>query len=503
MQGGTGSGSAGVLLVGTGTNTLTNNGTITTAATPVVYPFDVARRSTGGDSRIGNADVQTARAQIQGTLAPDASMQLQGLMTERNFATGGQVAVLASGGTLVLNNYGGIYGSVGLDGAKLDLSNYGTMVTGANMNFAQTGTLTMAAGSAMTPGGGGFIARTDAVGNLIQQAGSNYLVTLDLGRNSASSFNVSGTANLGGTVALDLLNTGAPSQGQHSASIITAAGGVTNNGLALAPPNTAVATFSLGFNPTDVQLNYNVDYAPRRGGVLDVNDMALGNYLGRVVQSGSSSLTPMMATVFAIPTLTGLKSFYDHLIPSGSMALSSSALLSNLDFSNQMFGCGDNGKSGFLATSNCNWGSLGAGESEQSGTFGTVGYSQETSGFSTGYQRSIGGGGRTSFGAAFRYGAGSLSADDGGFSYSGDGLAAGVMLKTIARPAAPRFSASLVGGSSNYLSARPIAYPAPTTVATGNQSVWYAGAHLRGRSGPCIRRARCRSSRSSTLVRRR
>ncbi len=472
VQGGTGGGSVGVRLVGTGTNTLTNNGTITTAATPVAFPFDAARRSTGG------VRADATRVQIQGTMAPAASMQLQGLMTDRNFATGGQVAVLAVGGTLKLANYGSIFGSIALDGAKLDLVNYGTMVTGANLNLAQTGTLTMAMGSAMTPGGGGFIAHTDAIGNLMQQAGSSYLVTLDLAHNNASSFNVSGTANVGGTVALDLLNTGAPSQGSHSANILSAAGGVTNAGMTLAPPNTAVATFSLGFDPNDVQLNYNVDYAPRRGGVLDVNDLALGGYLGRIVQSGTASFQPMMQTVFAIPTLTNLKSFYDHLVPSGSMALSSSALLSNLDFSSQMFGCGDNAKSGFLAANNCNWGSLGAAGIEQSSTFGSVGYSQQSSGFSTGYQRAIGSGGNTSFGAAFRYGNGSLSADDGGFSYAGDGLAAGVMLKRVGS-GGTAFSASLVGGGSTYASTRPIGYPAPTTVATGNQSVWYAGAHLR------------------------
>ena len=461
VQGGIGSGSAAVRMLGTGINTLTNLGTITTAATPVAYPFDFARYA--------------ATLQTEGTMITSSTAALGDLMTDRNFAQGQQVAVYASGGTLVLNNSGAIYGAVVTEGSKLDLVNDGVLVTGSNLDFG-SGTLTLASSSLMTPGGGGFVANTNLSGNLVQQAGSNYLVTINLASDTTSSFNVSGTAKVGGTVDLDLLDISAPAPGQHVASIITAAGGVTDDGLLLAPPKSAVATFNLAFDPNAVQLDYDVNYGPTRGGVLNADDVAFGGYLGRIaLAGGSSNFNTLMKLVFAIPTLPELRDFYERLSPSGSLALSSAALLSNLDFSSAMLSCRD--RTGFAATGNCSWGTLDETASQQSATFAGLGYTQHGTGFSTGYQRAVGDG-RTSFGAAIRYGDSALGDDSAGSSYSGSGVDAGVLLKRVGE-GGTAISASLVGGASGFTSTRAVAYPASAVTASGKQNLWYAGAHLR------------------------
>ena len=127
------------------------------------------------------------------------------------------VAIYANAGTLTLTNTGNIYGSIVLNGAKLVFNNSGTFIAGSLVNLG-TGTLSLANGSVMTPGGGGFVSSTDLIGNFNEEAGSDYLVSLDLTNAAASTLNVSGTALLGGTIDLDLLSTNAAVPGSHTSA---------------------------------------------------------------------------------------------------------------------------------------------------------------------------------------------------------------------------------------------------------------------------------------------
>ena len=529
VQGGLGAGSSGVRILGGNLfNTLDNFGTITTAATPVVYPFAAAldrgvqSSSSSGAADAGHAAPLTTRRSLQprrvapfvdapsaaktmaantipasaktpnaiarNTLELDTVAVMQtsatsqslstasALFTGSNVALSPATAVYAKSAALTLNNFGSILGSIVMSGGTLDLNNHGVLVMGSHVDLGSAGTLMLGKGSLVTPGGAGYVATTNLTGNLTETAGSRYLVTLDLDKGTTSRLNVTGSAALGGALDVYAIDSGAATPGRHVANgILTAAGALTNQGLA-GPANTAVATYGLSFGRHSVALNTDIDYAPRAGRLLGANDLAFGDYLGRIALAGGSPrLTSFMENVVAIPTVDELKAFYDHLGSGGSVALSSAALLDHLQFSNALFGCRDDAVGS--ANTNCTWGTLAASNGAQTATFDGVGYAQHGTGLSAGFQHAIGNG-RTSIGAGLRYTDGGLGEDASGTSFTGSSLAAGVSAKQFLGDGTA-LSANLVGGAGSYMSARYVSFPQSPTQAGGNQSIASLGAHLR------------------------
>ncbi|HTZ53547.1 MAG TPA: autotransporter domain-containing protein, partial [Candidatus Acidoferrum sp.] len=476
VQGGTGSGSAGVAILGGASNTLLNLGTITTASSPDAahYPFNTYRFNTAAGIESTQL-ASTGNYQTTSLMTDNSALLAAFIGTDMSKQQG--TAIFANAGTLTLTNDGDIYGSIVLDGATLDLINKGVIVSGSQLNFGSDGTLMLGSGSLMTPGGGGFVATTNLTGNLREMPGSNYLVNLDLTNNTASNFNVSGFASVAGTVDLDLLSTNAAAPGAHAESIITAAGGVTNNGLTLAPPQSAVASFSLAYQPDDVLLDYDINYAPTTGDVLNHNDLAFGDYVGRIQTAGSTpKLASFMSTVFAIPTVADLKGFYDRFSPDTSVALSSAALLSNMQFSDAMLNChADN--SFTQQSGGCNWGTIGTQNSGQTASSSSDGFAQSALDFAAGFEHKIGNG-LTSIGAAVHYANGSLSDSDAATTLTGGTLSAGFSASHVLNDGVV-LSADLFGGDGHYESGRTVGYPAVTTQATGTQELSFIGTHLR------------------------
>jgi hypothetical protein len=409
-------------------------------------------------------------------MTASASTNLLAIMTNQNVAAGGGYAVFADGGSLAVNNYGVILGSIDL-GGNGTFNNYGILATGSAVDVGAHGVFTMSAGGLVSPGGGGWVATTLVNGNLRQDAGSDYLVNIDLANNTASQFQVTGTASMAGTIDLNLMNILSATPGSHVWDIVSAAGGIIgHDGLTLAAPSSAVATFNLGYDAHDVQLDYTIDYAPRTGGLLNADDVAFGNYLGRIQSAGGShNLTPLVSTVFTLPTVSMLQSFYTRLSPSGTAALATSALAANDTFSSAMLSCRSGGS---LAErdGNCSWGSLDAVHGSQSATFGGVGYGQNMAGVSAGYQRSIGNG-RTLVGAALRYDNGSLDTA-GAQSLTGDEFEAGLVAKRLVGEQG-LVSASVAAGTGSYASTRTPSFPTAMTSARGNLRSTFVAAHLR------------------------
>jgi hypothetical protein len=185
-----------------------------------------------------------------------------------------------------------------------------------------------------------------------------------------------------------------------------------------------------------------------------------------------------MSTVFTLPDLPALQSAYARLTPSGTLAPSASALATNLDFSKAMLGC--RGGSALASNENCSWGSLGSGHSEQTATFGSVGYTQSMTGVSAGFQRAIRDS-RTLIGAALRYDTGSLDANNAQ-SLTASALDVGVLAKRLVGQSGA-LSASLVAGTASYASTRTPLLSTALTSAHGNQKTTFVAAHLRAEQG--------------------
>ena len=114
----------------------------------------------------------------------------------------------------------------------------------------------------LSPGGPGVIQTTELHGDYVQTSSGKYAVDIDQGGGTSDLLNVNagpnndGTAEVDGKVKPDIIAN--PETGTQTVTILTADGGVTNNGLRVR--DTALVDYSLLFNPNDIQLRMNVDF---------------------------------------------------------------------------------------------------------------------------------------------------------------------------------------------------------------------------------------------------
>src|SRR5580693_5274369 len=139
----------------------------------------------------------------------------------------------------------------------------GFSMQGATVDLGAGNVLTNA--GTLSPGGAGVIQTTALTGNLVQTATGRLLTDINLAGGTSDRVNVSGTANLAGAVQVRVVN---PVFGAFQQTVLSAAGGVTDNGLALLaspalhaqllfPDATDVAVKSTGINFVTPGLNNN------------------------------------------------------------------------------------------------------------------------------------------------------------------------------------------------------------------------------------------------------
>jgi uncharacterized protein with beta-barrel porin domain len=140
------------------------------------------------------------------------------------------VAIQGDTGNNTVNNFGVVTGNVALGSGTNAFNNMagGVFNSGATVDLGAGNTLTNA--GTLSPGGAGAIQTTALTGNLVQTATGILFTDINIAGATSDRINVSGTANLAGTVQLQVQNlTFAPWQ----QTILSAAGGTTNNGLTL------------------------------------------------------------------------------------------------------------------------------------------------------------------------------------------------------------------------------------------------------------------------------
>ena len=171
VSGGSGSG-AGVVLSGGSNNTLTNFGTVTALS-------GLAVQGDTGNDTVNNSGTVTGNV------------------------------VLGSGANAFNNMAGGLFNP----GASVDLG-------GGSLTNAGT----------LSPGGVGTTQTTALTGNLTQTATGILLADINIAGATSDRFNVSGTANLAGSVQVQVSNA---TLGAWQQTVLSATGGTTNNGLSL------------------------------------------------------------------------------------------------------------------------------------------------------------------------------------------------------------------------------------------------------------------------------
>lgn len=204
--------------------------------------------------------------------------------------TGGGHAIFTGGTTD--RNSADIVTNAGLVSGLVDLGGGTNAFNNSTGGVFQTlGTVMVGAGNALTnagtvsPGGSGTIQTTALTGSFVQTAGGVFAVDVDGGAVSADRLNVTGTADLAGAVALDFTNLGTP---QGVVTILSAAGGATDNGLSATGAPVAVNA-SLSYpNANDVVLTYGVDFTPATlAAGLTPNQATIGEGLNALFGAGA------------------------------------------------------------------------------------------------------------------------------------------------------------------------------------------------------------------------
>ena len=300
-----GSGVIGIQAVGFNAVTLTSTGNVTLLGngSTGLYAFGegsgaVAVTSTGnvsttgsgsnailGQSNSGPIAITIKSGTVTGGSGAGAGVDLVGgtnnTLTNMGTLTAlSGLAILGDTGNNTVNNSGTVIGNVVLGSGVNAFNNMtgGVFNPGATVNLGAGNALTNA--GTLSPGGSGVIQTTALTGNLVQTATGRLLTDVNISGGTSDRINVSGTANLAGAVQLQVSNLSfAPWQ----ATVLSATGGTTNNGLTLlASP---VLQEQLVFpNATDVVVkSAGLNFALPG---LNANQTALGNALNGAGQSG-------------------------------------------------------------------------------------------------------------------------------------------------------------------------------------------------------------------------
>jgi uncharacterized protein with beta-barrel porin domain len=290
-----GGGAVGILAVGAGV-TVTSTGNITTAGN---NSFGIFAHSTGGPITV-TIDSGT----VSGGTGTGAGIDLEGGSTNTltNFGTVTALSGLAikgNTGNNTVNNFGTVIGNVILGSGTNAFNNMasGFFDSGTTVNLGAGNALTNA--GTLSPGGAGVIQTTALTGNLVQSGTGIFLTDINIAGATSDRVNVSGTANLAGAVRLQVSNL---ALGPWQQTIVSAAGGTTNNGLSLlaSPALQAQLVFP---NTTDVVVKSTGINFVTPG--LNNNQTSLGNALTGAALSGGLGGPVFNFLLNGITTLPG------------------------------------------------------------------------------------------------------------------------------------------------------------------------------------------------------
>ncbi|MBS0396423.1 MAG: autotransporter domain-containing protein, partial [Proteobacteria bacterium] len=443
--------------------------------------FAILAQSEGGSGN-GRIAIDVNGGHVTGGSGAGAAVGFLGGSDNRlvNHGTLGSVSGLAGyaitggAGDETVTNYGTVIGNIDLGAGNNHFVNEAgaTLHSGAILNLG-SGALLENSG-ALSPGGVGVVHTTALTAGLHQEASAVYQVDLDFAGDAADRVNVSGAADLAGTVALSTQDPAAIRPGTRQVTILSAAGGTTDAGLGLAAQDTAVVHYWLAYpNANDVALTLSVDFAPFG---LNRNETAIGRYFNSVQVAGSApALGPMIAGLVALPGVRQLGAAYDQLSPEPYASSEVVAVLSRQRFADQTFGCPDRGRAEADAReADCAWLNLDANRFDSDASVENFAYAEHAETVTAGIQKVIAQAWR--LGAALAYQDGTLDVRERAMT-EGHSVMAGLSLsRSFGRTTV---GASLTGSAGSYDTTRYIDFPTPGARAHGARNDRVTGAGLR------------------------
>lgn len=393
---------------------------------------------------------------------------------------------IAGGENNTLDNYGSISALSGLavsGGTQHEtITNFGTITgnielgTGTNAIFNMSGgvlnpgsTVDVGAGNLLTnsgvlsTGGANTIQTTALTGNFEQTATGVFAV--DVGADTSDLLNGSGTATVAGTVVVLPTNVG---PGSTTVTILTASGGVTDNGLALGPISLALQA-QLLILANRVDLSFDVNFAVAG---LNANQTAIAANINAMGAGAPGGVTNGLLNVAGIGAYANA---LDQLSPEIYNLSAIETLYASQQFASDMLSCRVAGEDGYAAIheGQCLW-IRGRGRFlDLDRTASNIGADATTGSFSTGVQVALAPDWRLGLAAGYD----NISLDTtSGASAEGDRANIGAMIKY--NPGPLLLAAGITGGWGSFDTTRVMSFGGFSGITTADNDIDYISGRL-------------------------
>lgn len=301
-------------------------------------------------------------------------------------------AIEAYGTGVSVDNSGVISGNVGLFGYANSTTAFNNLNGGVFNSGAWTdvfrGTLTNA--GTVSPGGSGVIQTTTLTGNYLQTSTGVLKIDADWTGNAsagaADKLAISGTAVLAGTVIVNPLNFPTTGGLTKQFTILTAAGGIMDNGIAA--QNSATVTYAL-LKPDANTLNLkaSINFAGVGTTGLGTNQTSVGSNLNTILGGGTT--LGFMPALMTLPTGSALGQALNQLAPVGDGGSNSSTMSTGATFAGQMLSCrvaGEGDAHAVIREGQCVWARGNARRLDRDASNDNVGLRETATFFSAGAQ---------------------------------------------------------------------------------------------------------------------
>jgi hypothetical protein len=368
-------------------------------------------------------------------------------------------------------NYGTVTGDVDLGGGTNSFDNRsgGLFKSASTVNLGAGNTLTNEGD--LSPGGTGTIQTTALTGNFVQTSSGTFSVDMNSEASTVDRINISGTATLSGNVKVNPLNLVDPTK---TLTILSAAGGVTNNGLTAR--DTVVVDYTLVFpNATDVAIgNQYIDFTPvapdGTSQLRTQNERNVGANMNAIYSDGGGAMHDLQLELMKIESIEAYQKALDRLHGEHYLVQVGAAIGSLHSFRESLLSCPSrlDGVAVAAADDYCLWGRVQGHRVDIRQTTSTIGGGETSYGFSGGLEVPLGDGMRV--GVAGTVETSELSTNNSGTS---DGMRYTIGAKFEKTWGALEASLGGYGGLAQYDTDRQVGLGFGT--ASSDQTISFAG----------------------------
>ena len=261
---------------------------------------------------------------------------------------------------------------------------------------------------------------------------------------------------------------------QTAVTILTATGGVTNNGVSVV--NTPSITYGLDFtNPNALVLTVNGVHFGGGAPDLSGNQRSLAGYFQNIYNSGGAPALADAMGYLANLNAGDLASALDHLNPTSYLVQANTAATTGQNFANALLSCyGFDGTYAAIREHECAWAKVSGGSTTQTASSTNPGYYEQGVRIQAGAQFAIKPDWFLGFGMGYERANGNVGV---AATYNASRYDIGAILKYVNGPWL--LAGALDAGYAGADTTRSIGFPAPATTAYSASSTWHLDGKLR------------------------